>query len=265
MSVIWPGLDLIIQSYHARQIKGGRRYEYPYRIYPPPSDFNRGKFDPFYMDEILAAGKLLRPRAKTGGRIQMDTIELRALIFAIRANLAFVRWCRHLNRSWSLERKTGSLIDDESFSQLKTKSQRVIVSLERHMKRANRILSNSITREQYMLLMNAWTGHLRWMWLHIAYFKPFPSKILGRKTHQQTILDELMQMADRGIRNAGYQPPESQILRRIMRLYVSSARRWREGQFNVEYMMRHRTDFEAKWYLYRFVERRSDLKELSKS
>jgi hypothetical protein len=41
------------------------------------------------MDEIIGLWKRLRPRAKAGGRVQMDTIESRATIFAIRANIDF--------------------------------------------------------------------------------------------------------------------------------------------------------------------------------
>jgi hypothetical protein len=35
MSLIWPGLDLVNTSYISRQQKGGIRYEYLFRIYPP--------------------------------------------------------------------------------------------------------------------------------------------------------------------------------------------------------------------------------------
>jgi len=39
--------------------------------------------------------------------------------------------------------------------------------------------------------MDAWRLHLRWMRLHIAYFKPFTMK--GRKGKQEKMLEELMQ------------------------------------------------------------------------
>lgn len=48
-----------------------------------------------------------------------------------------------------------------------------------------------------------------------------------------------------------------------MRLYVSSARRWREGSYTVQFMMKYKAWFEATWYLFRFVIRRLDLKELT--
>jgi hypothetical protein len=265
ISVIWPGLDLLVTSYDSRQHKGGSRYEYPFMIYPPPAGFDRGKFDQGMMDEVLGLWKRLRPRVKSGGRVQMDTIEFRAAIFAIRANLDKDRKLRHDRRRWSPKEEVRFQIDDEYLAKLKIKSQRVIASLERHMKRANRALIKSITKEQLTLLMNAWSAHLRSMRLHLVYFKPLRPVNRDRKIRQQAILDELMKMADRGIRNAGYQPPDKQELRRMMRLYASSARRWREGPYTLQFMMEHKTNFSATWYLSEFVIRRLDLLELSQS
>src|ERR1019366_3245021 len=91
----------------------------------------RLQFDQNLMDKILDLWKRLRPKAKAGGRVQMDTIELRATIFAIRANIDFARKLRHDHRRLDPETKARVLLDDESYDQLKIKSQRVICSLER--------------------------------------------------------------------------------------------------------------------------------------
>jgi hypothetical protein len=262
MSIIWPGLQLVIKSYISRQQKGGIRYEYPFRIYPPPDDFNRGRFDQHRMDEILALGARLRLKVKAGGRVQMNTLELRAAIFAIRANLDFVRKSRYDHRRFSLEAKARFLIDDESYGQLKAKSELVILSLERHMKRANRVLMKSIDREQYKAHMDAWTAHLHWMRLHIAYFKRRPPIIRDRKIQQQRILDWLMHMAGYGIRDEGYEQPESKELRRMMRLFARSARRGREGIFTIPYLMKSDGNVILNRHLARFVIKRLTLKEL---
>ena len=74
-----------------------------------------------------------------------------------------------------------------------------------------------------------------------------------------------MRIADHGIRILGYQPPEPEELRRIMRLYASSARRWREGPYTVQYMMENKTYYQATCYLSTFVMHRLDLEKLSKS
>ncbi len=179
-SIIWQGLDRIVNSYVARRTKGGVRYEYPFEVHPPPVGFLRGKFDRDFMNEIVGLWELLKPKIKTGGRVQMDAIELRASIFSIRANLDYVRSRRHFYRRASPEERAAFRLDDESFDQLKVKSKRVIHTLERHMKRADRTLFKSMSRDEHGLLTYAWRMHLLWMRLHIAYFKPSRG-IRGRK------------------------------------------------------------------------------------
>jgi hypothetical protein len=265
MSIIWPGLDLVSRSYISRQRKGGIRYEYPFRTYPPPVGFNRGIFDQSLMEEILALWKQLRPKEKTGGRLQMTAIDLRASIFAIRAHLGFVRKARYDERRLGQGAKTRFLLDAESYAKLKAKSELVILSLERHMKRANRLLKKSIDQNEYHALINAWTAHLRWMRLHIAYFKRWSPIIQGRKIQQQNTLDWLMHMAGYGIRDEGYEQPESKELRRIMRLYVRSARRGREGMFTIPYLMKPNGNVYMNRHLAQFIIRRLTLKELRSS
>jgi hypothetical protein len=263
MSIIWQGLDRVIKSYVARQTKGGIRYEYPFQVYPPPVCFVRGTFDQNLMDEITGLWKRLKPKAKTGGRVQMDAIELRATIFSIRANLDYVRSRRHFYRRLKFEDKAALRLDDGSFEQLNLKSQRVIHTLERHTKRANRNLLKCVSRDAYGLLMDAWRLHLRWMRLHIVYFKPLTMK--GRKGKQQKMLEELMQMAEVAIENDGLEQPEPSELWRIIRLYASSARRSREGIHHIHYMLRNKHLAEPRVYLVDFILKRLKLKELSKS
>ena len=99
----------------------------------------------------------------------------------------------------------------------------MILTLERNLKRANRALLKSVSRSEFVAQMRDWRAHLNWMRLHIAYFEPLRPRAFGQKTRQQNILDELVRMAEHGIRIEGYQPPEAEELRRIMRMYASSA------------------------------------------
>jgi hypothetical protein len=202
---------------------------------------------------------------KTGGRVKMDTFELRGMIFAIRANTDWFRKRMHILRRNSPEAKTFFQLDDESFRQLNARSRRVILTLERHMKRANRALAKAVTPEEYALQMNAWKAHLRSMWLHIAYFKPMSPVVRGRKAEKQKALDELMQMAADGVRDEGFQPPEESELRRMMRLFAASTRRGRQGYYSVSYVLHHKGDLTTNRYLGSFVLDRLNRKELPKS
>jgi len=265
MSAIWPGLNRLITFYIARQKKGGIRFEYPFRIYPPPAGFDRGMFNQSTMDTILALWKRLHPKAQTGGRVQMDTIELRTAIFAIRTNLHFLRERWQAPQDLHPKSKNHDQIDRQSLHELKIKSQRVIRSLERHIKRANRALQKSITCEEYVTLLDTWAAHLRWMGLRLTYFKHLRPVVHGLRLQRQKDLDELMEMAKRGIRNAGFIPPEPKELRRVVRLFARSSRRWREGQNTVRYMLDHKRHLSATWYLAQFVQSRLTLEALRKS
>src|ERR1039457_4697901 len=90
MSVIWPGLDLIIETHAIRQQKKFVLYAYPFSLYPPPAGFDRGAFDTDMMDHVIALWNTLGSKATVGGRVQMNCIQIRAAIFAIRVNQG--RW-----------------------------------------------------------------------------------------------------------------------------------------------------------------------------
>jgi hypothetical protein len=171
MSALWPGLSLLIRLNSARNMKRGIRYEYPFRMFPPPAIFDRGMFDQQMMDEIRAVWQRLHPISKTGGMVQMNDVELRAMIFAVQANVSYARRRGDDFRLKSANSKKEPLIDNLSFDQLKINSNWVIHLLERNLKRATRVLSNSITPEAYAALMARWRQHLRWMSLHLVYFK----------------------------------------------------------------------------------------------
>jgi hypothetical protein len=103
------------------------------------------------------------------------------------------------------------------------------------------------------------------MHLRLVWFKPLRSIISSRRIRQQQDLDELMKMAERGLQNAGYQPPEAPELRRMMRLFARSARRFREGGYFVRTMLEKKTNFTNTWYLGQFVLDRLTLEEMKKS
>jgi hypothetical protein len=192
----------------------------------------------------------------------MTTIEIRIAIFAVRVNLDLRRKRKHDARKASVEAKRRMGIDTKSLSALARRSRRTIATLERHLKRSNRAAIAILTNEVYEAVTWAWREHLRWMRLHLAYFKPLPPIITGRKLRQQAIIDSLVDMATQGLRNKGVQSPNEFELRRLMRLFARSSRRGYRGSYTIQFMMKHSTNFTAKWYLANFVLDRVDLKPL---
>jgi hypothetical protein len=263
--ILARGINLLLLSHRKRQRTGNPPFSYPFRIYPPPRGFDRGLYNQPFMDKTLALEETFKGKPQNGRRVKMDTFQLRTAIFAIRAHVDYVRLLRHQNRSEDPEAKARMQIDDRSFALLKAKAHRVIRSLERYVKKANRILITEIGKEKYAALMISWKAHLRWMRLHIAYFKPWGKPVLGRRKRQQQDLDGLMEMATHGLRNAGYRPPKEKQLRHLMRLYARYARSGQQGHWTIQFLLDKRNGFSNTYHLAHFVIDRSKLKELSKS
>jgi hypothetical protein len=263
-SLIWRGLEFIVKSHIVRRDKGLIPYSYPFRLYPPPIGFDRGAYNTEIMDQIMDIWNTLLSKGAAGGRVQMNTLQVRAAIFAVRVHIDLWRKQKHIGRRWSADVKNRHCIDEAAFKQLELKAQRVIRSLERHRKRANRHLLTLITREEYAaLIIDAWKKHLRWMRLRLVYFKPLPPVIPGNKTGFQLILNKLGEMVEQGIRNEGYRPLDAEELRRMMRLFVASSRRGREGgNWNIRYLLKNANSTPAKSFLANFVLRRLNLEPL---
>ncbi len=266
-SLIWRGLDFIVKAHIARRDKELTPYAYPFGLCPPPVGFDRGAYESTMMDHIMDLWNTLRSKGAAGGRVQMNALQVRAAIFAVRVHIDLWRSEKRRGRRWSAETKIQHCIDEAAFKQLGLKSQRVIRSLERHMKRANRQLQTLVTPEEYAARMNAWKNHLRWMRLRLVYFTPLPPVTQGNKTRYQAILDKLGEMAEDGIRNEGYRPPDAKELRRMMRMFVGSSRRGREhgyGYGSIAYILKYANTSSAKSFVANFILRRLDLEPLPK-
>ena len=265
IKVLTPGIKLLVGAYETRQRSGTAPFTYPFRIYPPSRAFDRGTYNQSCMDKTLSLWETVKAKSKNGRWVRMDTIELRAAIFAIRVYIDFVRLLRRQHRRQSGKLRGRAPIDDRSIALLKAKSHRVIRVLERHMKRANRALIKAVGKEQYAALLVAWKAHLRWMRLRIVYCKPLGKPLPGRRKRMQRELDELMQMARRGLGKAGYKPPEDKELRHFMRLYARYARSGTQGHWTIKFLLANKAEFSRTYHLANFVIDRSNLKELSKS
>jgi hypothetical protein len=142
-------------------------------------------------------------------------------------------------------------VDRESARRRKDRSQRVIRSLERNLKRSNSCLLAEVGKESYDALISAWRAHVRWIRLYLVYFKPRigPS---NRKLYQ-TILDEFERIARIAIAEERYELPGAKKLRRVMRLFAVSLRRDRQYLMDIPYVLRHENGYRVKPTMLDFV------------
>jgi len=200
-SVIWPGLDLIFQSYLIRSQTGRSSHIYPFGTYPLPYGYDTGSFSQEIMDRMRAFYDRLKPKARKGGRIQMDYIDLRVAILSVRVTVDFERERARKWRQCDDAAKRRLRVDRESIRRLEKKAQRVIKSLERKLKFANRRFLSRNSRYQYQSMSKQWSSHLRWIRFELAYSKPLPPITRGRKKWHQWLIDNLVALAEDVIRS----------------------------------------------------------------
>jgi hypothetical protein len=211
------------------------------------------------MDLVVNLWQRLQGKQDRGGRLTANCLELRAMIFAVRVTLGLDRLRRRTLRRLDKANKIRLRLDPASAKRLLRSCKQTISSLERHMKCANRRLRALVSSSAYNALVDVWRQHLRWMRLNLVYFKPLPP-ISHSKRRQQRNLDTLTDMAIRGLKNEGLAPPEPRELRRVMRLYVRSSNRGREGINSVPEMLRYPKDFNNRWFLAQWVISRTNAK-----
>ena len=246
------------------------------------------------MNVAIRLWKKLRAKKDRGGRLRLNSLELRCAIFAVRVKSSLGRMRTRVLRKKIAEQKAmtrnglwpidGRLrrelaamkISEERYLELRREttlrredqaeelldrnrrhSSRTIRSLERYMKRSNRLLLANLDKAEYDALVTMWQQHVRWMRLNLVYFKPLPP-IVRSKRRQQKLLDLLTDMAIQGLKNEGYAPPEPREMRRVMRLYVRSSSRGREGLNSVPELLRHPNHFDNTRFLAQWVISRSN-------
>jgi hypothetical protein len=147
-------------------------------------------------------------------------------------------------------------VDRESRAREKQKVYSTIKTLERHMKRANRALKANVGEAAYNEVLLGWKQHLKWVRLHLVYFRPLPP-VAHRRRAQRLLIDAAVDTASRGLRERGYALPAAKKLRHLIRLAVRYTRELRTG-FSIRYIAEGAVI--AQRYLADFVEQRVRLR-----
>lgn len=132
---------------------------------------------------------------------------------------------------------------------------RVISSLERELKRARRTYAADMGEDAYKQMRAAWLEHLRWIRMHLVYFRRLRVNTQPRKVHKM-IVDYGYERARSGLFARDLQPPEDRDLRRLVRLALRYIRRGRIRLF-MQNLLNNET-FAARFFA-DFIEDRRDL------
>ena len=236
---------------------------YPFRVCPLPRGFDVGTYRPAMMDRIRALWIRMKPIATTGGRVEMNAIEVRAAIYAVRVNLQLLRRKVHDARRKDAKTKRILGLDRAAIKRRKQQTWPVIKSLERNLKRATRSSLKITPRSEFGEMSKGWRSHLRWMKFHLAYFKVVPV-LRNTKIRRQKVIDQLAAIAEKAMRYEGFEIPDSRELRHVIRLFVRYSRLGRIGTFHFRYMLENSQRRAAQEFLFEFVKRRIHLQEATK-
>jgi hypothetical protein len=187
-----------------------------------------GTFNSLMMAHVVSGLPHLYPTSQNGIRLRMTTFQIRACILGIRIIQDFEREKeRKLRKQRNLrcpgvteEHKTNELKRRQAagatIRRLRTDSKRVIRSLERLVRKANRRLKNSTALDQTKLLIKSWQHHVQWMRNHLVYFRPPPP--VGPKRWHRRQIDRLVPLAIEGLAIRGYLPLPPTTVRFLVRL-----------------------------------------------
>lgn len=193
----------------------------------------------------------------------MDAFELRAAILSVRITLKLQRVKAHKRPRIISAAIPVSNLDGQPIPELERKVQKVVKSLERYTKRANRKFMALGSRGEFKARSKEWQSHLRWIRFHLAYFKPFRSIGSLIRTREWEDTDRLVAVAVRTIREKGFDVPDAKDLRHAIRLFMRYSRQGRLGRRNYLYVLQNSENRFARSSLFEFLEPRLKLKEAS--
>jgi hypothetical protein len=261
VSMIWPGLNYIIGQNMAREQSGQLVTCYPFRVLPLPPGFDSGTFSAQMMDRIRQLGAKIQPIKITGGEVRLDEFELRAAIFSARTAVNLERYGIRLDRKKGTDAKRRVADAKLALKKEALRKKRVVEFLEKALKRANRLFKSAVGPERSASQSKEWQSHLKWIEFHLTYFQPVLRPGTGRLERRRAWLDTLEQIAKAAIVDQGYELPDPENLRAVVRQFLDYSLRGRIGEYNHMFMAANKDSSVAQLKLLDFVKERLLLKE----
>ena len=254
--VIWSGLNHIICAYQTREAVGRAITAYPFQLVPLPPELDSGTFSQEMMNRVGSLWTKLKSLRSTGGKVQLDSFELRAAAYSARTSVKVARMEMREARKEGKESTSRTVAAKQALKQVSQGKKQVIDFLERYMKRAERLLRKTAGSDQQKALSKEWRSHLRWIVFHLAYFKPY--RIPGRSARQMQIqwVEELVKMAEAAILIRRLKLPAPDRLRKVIRQFLFYSRRGRIARYHHVYMLRNSNKPFASARLFEFIEPR---------
>ena len=226
--VIMQGLDFLAKTWMLKQRGGDPGTSYPFRNKPLAAGVTSGTFSQSIMDRQFALRDRMKPKARAGGRMQMDWLEVRIAIFACRVALDRARRPLSLNQKSILKSRTRRPKSHPEVAPLAKRTRQTIKSLERHQKRATRLGKKAVGDAEFFARAGEWREHQRWMRMYLAFFREGEVLRAGSLAgFYRREVRKVVQIAVEALEIEGYDPPPEEEVREAVRRYARRSRQLR--------------------------------------
>jgi len=253
MGVILPGLKLIVESHEKRQ-QGewlGSSALLFYNVFGGiiKTKLRPGKYSQSVMNQIIDLFAQLKTPMGASKRLRVTSVQIRAAILAIRTYQDFLRYEAYRYRKEAKRVQEIFGFDKRSRTRVIKKGRRVIRTLERLLKRANRLEQREAGQEEHSAIVARWRNHLQWVRTHLTYFRRPPPFPFQSRKWIRALIDYGVELAKFELTNRGYCLPSRKNLRRRVRDALRACREtypWlmenrpkRAAQDLANYVLRH--------------------------
>jgi hypothetical protein len=209
LGLLRPGLGRIFAAFCHYKQTGSSPYSYPFLLLPNAA-LKQGRVDGALMDDVLGLWRILYPKFGHRPRLHLSYVQISVAILAVRIANDEIRHKKA--EPWKKrQEKEASLL---------------LARLECLRLRAKRRLIADAGRAPYNELSSRWRELIRWIRMHIVYFRPWPRISLNGNL-RRLIIDEAVRAAEKKIEFLELELPPAKVLRESVRSFLRHVRRGR--------------------------------------